>query len=59
MTFLFRVAFNSFFTILVEIEIKRLKLSLANPTGGPITVTNDSIEIPRLVADKKIKYLSK
>ena len=36
-----------------------LKLALAIPTGVPITVANDTIEMLPLVADKTIKDLSK
>ena len=57
--FLFRVAFNNFFTISVEAENARLKYALAIPTGAPITVAKDVIETLPLVADKAIKDLSK
>ena len=50
--FLFRVVFNNFFTIFVEIENVRLGLALAIPTGSPIIVANDAIEMIPLVADK-------
>ena len=43
--FLFRVVFNSFFIIPVELENVRLKLTLAIPTGAPITVANDAIDL--------------
>ena len=46
-----------FFAIPVEIENTRLKLALAIPTGAPITVAIDAIEILPLVADKTIKTL--
>ena len=36
--FLFRVIFNNFFTIPIVIENAKLKLALAIPTDGPITV---------------------
>ena len=49
--FLFLVVFNSFFMIPVEIENTRLKLALAIPTGAPITVVNDAIEMIPAVAD--------
>ena len=45
-----------FFTIPVEIENVRLALTI--PTGAPITVANDVIEMLPLVADKTIKDLS-
>ena len=57
--FFFRVVFNYFFAIPVEIENARLKLALAILTGSPITVTNDAIEMLPLVADKTITELSK
>ena len=58
--FLFLVVFNSFFfTIPVEIENARLKLALAIPTGAPITVANDAIEMLPVVTDKTINDLSK
>ena len=53
--FLFRVVFNNFFTVPVEIENERLTFALAVPTDTPITVANDAIEILPLVADKKLK----
>ena len=57
--FLLLVVFNSFFTIPVQIENARLKLALVIPTGAPITVANDAIEMLPLVADKAMKVLSK
>ena len=52
--------FNSFFVIpMVIIENAKLKLALADPTGAPITLANEAIETPPLVADKTIKDLSK
>ena len=46
--FLFRVVFNNFFTIPVVIENEKLKFALTIPTGAPITVANDTIDIPPL-----------
>ena len=57
--FFFRIVFNYFFAIPVEIENARLKIALAILTGTPITVANDAIEMLPLVADKTIKDLSK
>ena len=54
--FLFHVVFNNFFTVPVEIENARLKLALAIPTGTPITVANDAIEMLPLVANKTKIY---
>ena len=52
--FLFLVVFNSFFfTIPVEIENARLKLALATPTGAPITVANDAIDMLPVVKIKQ------
>ena len=56
--FLFLVAFNSFFTIPVVIENARLNLALVIPTGVPITVANDAIEMLPVVTDKTINNLS-
>ena len=57
--FLFCVAYNNFFTIHDDIENARLKLAPAIPTGAPITIANDAMEMLLLVADKTIKDLSK
>ena len=57
--FLLRVVFNSFFINPVEIENARLKLALTIPTGAPITVANELIEILPVVTDKTINDLSK
>ena len=48
-----------FFTVLVEIENARLKLAVPIPTGAPITVANDAIEILPVITDKTINDLSK
>ena len=57
--FLFLVVFNSFFTIPVEIENARLKLALTNPTGAPMAVANDAIQMLPVATDKTINDLSK
>ena len=44
---------------IVIIENAKLKLALANPTGAPITLANEAMETPPLVADKTIRDLSK
>ena len=54
--FLFPVAFHSFFTISLEIENVRLKLAIAIPTGAPITVENDAIEMVPVITDKTMTY---
>ena len=59
MFFLFLVASKSIFTISVEIENPRLKLALTIPTGAPMTVANDAIEMLPVVTDKTINDLSK
>ena len=38
----------------VEIENARLKLALNIPTGAPITVANDTVEMLPVVTDKTI-----
>ena len=57
--FLFFLAFNNFFTSPVHNENARLRLALVIPTGIPITVVNDAIEMLSLVTNKTIKDLSK
>ena len=52
------LCFYSFFTIPAIIEKAKIKLALAIYTGAPI-VAKEAIDIPSLVADKKIKVLSK
>ena len=54
--FLFLVAFNNFFTNPVVIENARLQLALIIPTGAPITVANDAIEILLIVTNKTMIY---
>ena len=41
----------------VEIENTKLKLALTIPTGAPITVANDAIEMLPVVTDKTIADL--
>ena len=43
----------------VEIENARLKLALTIPTGTPMAVVNDAIEMLPVVTDKTINDLSK
>ena len=43
----------------VEIENARPKLALIIPTGAPVTVANDAIEMLPLATDKIINDLSK
>ena len=57
--FLFLVVFNSFFMIPVEVKNARLKLALIIPTGAPMTVANDALEMLPVVTDKTINDLSK
>ena len=57
--FLFLVVFNNFFTSPTDNENVRQRLALAIPTGIPITLADDAIEMLPLVADKTINYLSK
>ena len=57
--FLLPVVFNSFFTIPVEIEDAILKPALTVPTGAPMTVASDAIEMLPVVTDKTINDLSK
>ena len=52
--FLFCVVFNNFLIMPIDIENARPKLALAIPTGAPITVANDAIEMLPVVKDKKL-----
>ena len=52
--FLFLVLFENFFANPVVIENARLQLALIIPTGAPITVANDAIEMLPVATDKKI-----
>ena len=56
--FLFLVIFNNFLTIPVVKEKIKVRLALAIPTGSPITLVNEIIDIPLLVALKTIKIVS-
>ena len=51
--------FKNFCIIPVKIENAVIKLVLAIPTGAPITVANDAIEMLPVVTDKTITDLSK
>ena len=55
--FLFLIVFKNFFTNPVVIENARLQLALIIPTGAPITVANDAIEMLPVVTDKTITDL--
>ena len=57
MLFFFISCFFSFFTIPAVAENAKLKHALAIPTGAPITVANEAIKTPPLVADKTINAL--
>ena len=52
--FLFLVVFNSIIVIPAEIEKTRVKLAPTIPTGAPITVANDAIEMLPVVTDKQL-----
>ena len=47
------------FLIPVKIENARLKLALTIPTGAPITVANDAMEMLPVVTDKTTNDLGK
>ena len=53
---LFLVVVNNLFTIPVETENARLKLTLVIPRGAPITVTNGAMEMLPVVRDKVMTY---
>ena len=54
--FLFLVVFKNFFTNPVVIENARLQLALIIPTGAPITVANDAVEMLPLATDKTMIF---
>ena len=56
--FLLLAIFSNFLTIPVIIKKIKVKLALAIPTGTPIILVNEIIDIPPLVALKIIKILS-
>ena len=60
--FLFLVVFDNFFIIPVDIKNARLTLALIIPTGAPITVANDEIEMLKQLmtcqnSQKRVIYL--
>ena len=55
---MFLVIFSNFLTIPVVREKIKVKLALAIPTGAPITLVNEIIDTPPVVALKTIKDLS-
>ena len=58
MFFLFLVILSNFLIIPVVKEKIKVKLALAIPTGAPITVVKETIDIPPFVAEKTVKILS-
>ena len=48
------MSLSCFFKIPVKIENASLKIALALPTGTPITVANDAVEMLPVVTDTKI-----
>ena len=57
--FYFVLFLTIFFTMSVDIGNAKIKLALAIPTGTPITIANNAIEMLPLVTDKTIKDLVK
>ena len=51
--------FPYFLLVPVEIEKERLNLALIIPTGAPMKVANDAMEMLPVVTDKTINDLSK
>ena len=49
---------NNFLVIPIVIETIKVKLALPIPTGAPIVVVNEIIDIPPVVALKTINILS-
>ena len=56
--FFFLVISNNFLTIPVVREKIKISLALAIPAGAPITLENEIIDTPPLVALNTIKILS-
>ena len=57
--FFFLIVFEKFFTNPDVIENVKLQLAPVIPTGAPITLANDAIEILSDNIDKKFNDLSK
>ena len=57
--FLFLIVFKNFFRNPMVIENARLQLALIIPTGTPIAVANDAIEMLPAATDKTVHDLSK
>ena len=57
--FLFLIVFKNCFTNPVVIENPRLQLALIIPTGAPIAVANDALEMLPVATNKTINDLSK
>ena len=55
---MFFVAFKNLFANPLVIEKARLQLALIIPTGAPITVANDAIEMLAVATDKTINDVS-
>ena len=56
--FLFLVVLSNFLVIPVVKEKIKVELSLAIPTGAPITVVKEIIDTTPLVAERTVKILS-
>ena len=56
--FLFLVVLSNFLVIPVVKEKIKVELSLAIPTGAPITVVKEIIDTTSLVAERTVKILS-
>ena len=54
----FVVVLSSFLTISVVMKEIKVKLALSIPTGAPIALVNEIIDIPPVFAVKIIKILS-
>ena len=56
--FLFFAVFKNFFTDPVATENAKLQLALIVPTGAPIAVANDELEMLSIATDKTMIYLN-
>ena len=55
---MFLVIFSSFLIIPFVRKKIEVRLALANPTGAPAILVNETVETPLLVARETIKILS-
>ena len=57
-SFLFLIVFKTLFTNPAVIENARLQLAFIIPTGAPVAVANDALEMLPVATDKTVNNLS-